>query len=376
MTCTSLMIRAALLLAVAAAACETQPRVLSTMSGAGGGCPSAGDPTAPDAGAAPAATAQQTPDAAPGVVPPPPDLCAPFELRFTGAGGNGFDCPTIDCHCNGYVGPVPSPQGKCVQSINCAAACGSSDGDAWLSCAIGACETNADCPSGTGRCIVTPGATMGSCQGLGGGVECVEVADCSGASHCIAVKPDGTRGCVDPSTNDRGPCNRDADCPSERCIYRGTSFLGICSAGSLTALCFANADCKAGLHCRHASGDQPGSCSDGSDGADCDQDADCQVGVCAWGLCSSGKLNDSCEKNADCQSGFCAFGQRCSDGAVDTDCAKDDECASGRCAASNAIAACTSGAPSSKCVEDRNCVSGSCQHPAGMDPTNTFGSCR
>jgi hypothetical protein len=374
MTNTNAAMRAVILLAAFISACD----------GAGplnGGATSGAEPDgsiavhdAPDAASARPETAHA--DAGRAQPPPPPDVCAPFHLQYTGAGGAGpDDCPTVDCHCDGYSGPVPSALHGCLQSVDCAAACDS--GDQWLTCAVYACASDADCGQfDAGKCIAFPGAKEGLCQGdVGAFSLCVDGADCPGGERCVVVETDGTRNCIDPSANDRGRCNLDADCPAGRCAFQGTAFVGVCTAGGAFAACFSDGDCAAGLRCRNSAGDMPGECSDGSDDAPCERDADCQVGVCAESVCSSGKVDDYCTKSTDCQSGFCAFGIRCSDGAVDAPCAHDDECASGRCAGNAAISACTAGVPSSKCVDDDDCVNGTCQHEAGEDVINNFGSC-
>jgi hypothetical protein len=317
-------------------------------------------------------------DAARTLPPPPPDVCGSFHLRYSGAVGaspSPNDCPDVDCHCvTTYSGPVPTPLHGCVQSVDCAAACAS--GDQWLVCAVYACVTDSDCGAfSSTKCVVLPGAIEGVCQVAGVGSRCVDAEDCGSGERCIAVEADGTRGCIDPAANDRGHCTQDADCGAGHCALPGASFLGVCSGGEAFASCFSDGDCRAGLHCKNVADSQPGSCSDGADGTPCERDADCQAGVCTSSVCSFGKVDDFCGKNADCQSGFCAFGIRCTDGAVDAPCEHDDQCASGRCAANAAITACTTGARAAKCVDDQDCVSRRCQHRAGADVTSNFGSC-
>jgi hypothetical protein len=308
----------------------------------------------------------------PAPIPPPPDPCAPFAIQYTSAGAGGpDDCPVVDCNCNAYAGPVPSPRHGCVQSVDCSAACAS---EGWLTCALESCASDADCGQG-GDCLLAPGAIEGLCQTSGPGAACIDVGDCQVGERCVAFQADGSRGCIDPSQNDRGHCNVDADCPATHCARLGASFLGLCSAGDNYAFCFSDGDCASGLRCKKQVGDQPGWCSDGADGSPCERTADCRTGICAWGSCSAGNIDDYCEKNGDCRSGFCSFGVRCTDGAVDAECAQDDQCATGRCAGNAAMSACTTGAPSAKCVDDQDCVDGVCQHPEGLSPLYVFGSC-
>jgi hypothetical protein len=343
-----------ILFAVPAAACGAG----SPVAGAGADLPIGGGAGATGIDARPS-------------IPAAPDVCAPFKLAYTPAtGASAFDCPNVDCGCAAYSGPVLTPQHTCVASVDCAAACGDSQ---WLFCALGACATDAECEGGVGgRCVVVPGATQGVCQG--GGRLCADAYDCLTGERCVAVAANGRRACVDPVANDRGPCNEDADCPLGHCALSPGSFLGFCSQGDLSALCFADRDCAPALRCRQAGGGQPGSCSDGGHGAPCDRDGDCRVGACVQGTCSDGRLDDLCDSNANCQSGFCFV--RCTTGAVDAPCDADAQCATRRCAGNAAISACTTGATGARCLDDADCVSGACVHPSGQDPSWTFGTCR
>src|SRR5262245_60589014 len=98
----------------------------------------------------------------PDPLPPPRDPCAQYQLRFPGAGSpdpNG--CPTIDCHCGTYTGPLPTLFLGCVQSVDCSAACAGGD---WIGCAISRCSSNAQCADLGRKCVVAPGASDGSCE--------------------------------------------------------------------------------------------------------------------------------------------------------------------------------------------------------------------
>ncbi|HTA18021.1 MAG TPA: hypothetical protein VK989_01945, partial [Polyangia bacterium] len=377
MTNTCAATRTAILLSIVLASCQGRDSLGERHRSDGGqatdddprDATSARDPSGQETADAMGADAgPETADATAEQSSAPQNACAQFDLRFTGAGASPYDCPTIDCDCPDFlVSPVAVARG-CVQSVDCAAACAS--GEMWLICALDGCASDRDCDDDAPDCV------DGLCSARPYvPPKCASDLECPGGKRCVATQADGSRTCVETATNDRGPCNQDADCPAGHCALPSAGILGVCSTGANFADCFTDANCASGLHCKNVEIDMPGTCSDGSDHAPCERDGDCRVGRCLASSCTFGALGDDCRENADCQSGFCAGGRSCTTGAVDAACAQDADCASGRCANDGTIAACTIGAPSSKCVDDHDCVSGACRRQPGADVTAQFGAC-
>jgi hypothetical protein len=297
------------------------------------------------------------------------NICAPFHIQYAGAGSGGpSDCPAIDCGCPEVDAlPTASQYRGCVQSVDCSAAC--ADG-LWFICAISGCASDADCPGQEclgGLCSDPPPAPPPTCA---------SDLECPFGKLCVTTHADGTRNCVETATNDRGPCDQDADCPAGHCLFSGSGVVvGICSTGAYGEVCFTDASCATGLQCKTDSVDPAGACSHASEHAPCARDSDCQGGVCLASSCSFGEVGDDCRKNADCKSGFCGSGVSCTNGEIDAFCAQDDQCASGRCATSAEISACTTGAPGSKCFVDRDCLNGLCRLEPDAAGTLQFGAC-
>jgi hypothetical protein len=326
-------------------------------------------------------------------IPPFPDLCSRYEIervpRDPGSSGRILSCP---CG-NGFY--IPCDESSCVVSFSCEAACqGLSEPAPSLSQCVGECEPG---DSGPVPCVALPGGTSGAFATD----FCVEDADCSGDTRCLAVTEVGVRKCSSPNST----CNAHADCTDgTRCIRPDASIVGSCGDGRDQSICFSDYDCRANARCVwgvNAFEPELGRCSTGQSRAPCAGDSDCDGGKCFSSYCSTGGLSEECSADGDCATGLrctslgivlerelrlCSDGRESSSCEADSDCVAglhcsiglcfddsneswcdtDDECGSGRCQVGSNYQTCTSGEPGAPCMDAGDCVGGSCTRQAGQ----------
>ena len=160
--------------------------------------------------------------------------------------------------------------------------------------AAAVCRSNVDC-----------GGDARLCAGDGRCVECLQQADCGGASICDAV----SRACLDR-------CSSAADCGGDR----------LCAPRGLCVRCVTDADCGS------SSGSGPGG---GFCSPELDRCIECRSNIdCGGGTCSAEGECAECTTNAECRPDepFCDVNRReCVECVTDAQCRPGTRCDRGHC---------------------------------------------
>ncbi|KAE8228001.1 hypothetical protein CF326_g7083, partial [Tilletia indica] len=150
------------------------------------------------------------------------------------------------------------------------------------------CSSSADC--GSGSCVITSGATQGTCKVSAAGETCTSVLDCDGYAACSSAGLCLARGAAACSSNSMcasGVCNAgfcsgvapsngcyiDSDCASLQCgptytTICGSNGFGPCNTfqscnpvSAIGGICSADGDCTAASGvCSKAAGSSTGTC--------------------------------------------------------------------------------------------------------------------
>ena len=253
-------------------------------------------------------------------------------------GNWGAGCDSAhDCHATCYQGSCRTPPAgaSCTQDGDCEGSCTNGacaclmehamceDNDqccAGLGCFVGTCTAQRDgsckfaddcvsrnCVGGMCGCGVTGGGCAvdsdccsgkcyaGACREAIPGGPCTAEDQCPAAfagGNILPVCLNGTcRSCVDRA----GPCGRDADCCSGRCIFtEGPSFAGACDVSDPGERCSYDEDCHYNATASAALCGSDQRCTCEPAGGECGNNSDCCSGVCHELLCVGGPPPATC----------------------------------------------------------------------------------
>jgi hypothetical protein len=240
------------------------------------------------------------------------------------------------------------------------------------------CLADADCqlitgpgipmPAESPACIVTA-AGLGVCGNLGlFNDPCNTDEQCAADFRCV-IAPGAFVGTCSEG-GDRDLCFTQHDCmPSDDCVAIGTATVHSCTSRRSGASCVGDSDCDSGFFCVNSACNDG---NDGNDGASCQSVNQCHVPLCVSSTCSDGVFGRACNVDGDCLAGLHCDGGICGEGAVckvDADCytglfCVDSACSYGsRCHNSNqcplgsctSLSTCSEGVPGDLCGVDGDC---------------------